>query len=157
MSRPVEVVIPYSHSHECLDRFKAWEHLRRQWANTERYTVWRGFGPDPWVKARAVMPIVAENVTGDVVVMADADVWVEPDAIDEAVSAVRGGAAWAVPHSQVFRLTRSASEAYRNGGSYKHLPLDQPPYIGIEGCGITVVRREVMLQVPLDPLFVGWG
>jgi hypothetical protein len=115
-------------------------------------------GEQPWCKAVPAMRGVQRS-QADIIVMADADVFVDQDAIAEAVSAVHGGAVWAVPHSHVFRLTESASEAYRNGerADYKRLPLAQPVYRGIEGGGVLVIQRKAFLHCPLDPRFVGWG
>lgn len=99
------------------------------------------------------MPAIAAS-SAEVVVLADADVWCE--GLPEAISAVRDGAPWAVPHHHVKRLTEAATTALLGG---EDLPADytQPPYEGVWGGGITVARRETFLEVPLDPRFVAWG
>jgi hypothetical protein len=83
-----------------------------------------------------------ERSSADVIVLADADVWT--DGIPAAVKAVEDGAAWAVPHQLVRRLDENGGEAER-------------PYVGIEGGGVVVAPREVILSCPLDVRFVGWG
>jgi hypothetical protein len=84
----------------------------------------------------------------------DADVWC--DGLDEAFAAVRDGAAWAVPHGKVHRLTPQATEAVYESGLLAG-ELEQRPYLGHAGGGIVVLSRELWEQVPIDPRFVGWG
>ena len=71
--------------------------------------------------------------------------------------AVEDGAPWAIPHQNVHRLTREATEAVLGGAQPDRQPLEQRAYRGIEGGGILVARREVMLSTPMDPAFTGWG
>jgi hypothetical protein len=94
----------------------------------------------PWVKALAVMPAIARS-TADLVVVADADVWC--DGIPEALRALERGAAWAIPHQLVHRLEEHGQPA--------------EVYVGIEGGGIVAAPRRTLLDIPLDPRFVGWG
>lgn len=108
----------------------------------------------PWVKARAVRAaaLVAE---AEILVLADADVWAE--GLIEAVQAVESGADWALPHRGVFRLTEEATGAVLRGEDPEGQPVEQRPYLGIEGGGVTVLRRETLFDVPLDPRFIAWG
>lgn len=98
------------------------------------------------------MPAV-ESARTDIVVVADADVWC--DGLPEAAEAVRDGAAWAVPHRLVHRLTETATRSLIAGGSPDE--YEQRPYPGVEGGGVIVTRRDTLLEIPLDPRFVGWG
>ena len=78
----------------------------------------------------------------------------------EAIAAVEAGAAWAVPHIGVSRLTETATAAVLAGLHPDRLPpeaLEEPPYRAHLGGGIVVIRRDVYEQVPLDPRFIGWG
>lgn len=109
-------------------------------------------GGAPWVKANAVNPAVAAS-SADVVVIADADCLT--DGLPEAVRAVELGAPWAKPHSMVHRLSRKATEALYGGEMVAD--YDQRPYQGVAGGGFIVARRETLLNVPMDPRFVGWG
>jgi hypothetical protein len=95
---------------------------------------------EPWIKALAVMPAVQES-DADIIVLADADVTCR--GIPEAIDAVGHGAPWAIPHLLVHRLDEHG------------LPYETYP--GIEGGGILVAPRETLLEIPLDPRFVGWG
>lgn len=132
----VERIIPWRPG--CPHRARALEHV----LSLHEYPVTIAEAPPgDWCKALAVMPAV-ERSSADVIVLADADVWT--DGIEAAVKAVEDEAAWAIPHQLVRRLDENGGEAER-------------PYVGIEGGGIVVARRETLLDVPLDPRFVGWG
>jgi hypothetical protein len=92
----------------------------------------------------------------DVLVVADGDVW--SAGIGEAVEAVAAGRPWAMPHGDVRRLTKEATDLVLAGDPFDEtLPLDRRPYAGFVGGGMVVVRSDVYRQVPLDLRFVGWG
>lgn len=114
-----------------------------------------GTCPDPWRKAIAVAD-AARNSTADVLVVADADCLCLD--LAPAVVAVETGAAWAVPHLMVHRLDQAATEAvYAGTGPATTTGRVQRAYKGFAGGGITVIRRGVWEEIPLDPRFVGWG
>lgn len=150
----VEVVIPWSG--DCPDRRAALHWVlgmyRRQHPRW-RITISHWSGPN-WCKARAVMPAVEASVA-DVIVMADADVWCDGTRL--AVRAVRAGAAWAIPHMLVHRLTPEATHVVLDGGEPDLTALVQRPYRGTPAGGLLVMRRDTFLDVPLDPRFIGWG
>lgn len=98
------------------------------------------------------MPAV-EASCADVLVIADADVWT--DELTVAIAAIHAGEPWAVPHTLIHRLTLEASETLYAGGCATD-PCEKP-YEGVIGGGIVIARRELLLEVPLDPRFVGWG
>lgn len=101
--------------------------------------------PDgPWCKALALRAALSQvSVDADsTLIVADADVWC--DGLAQAVEAVENGAPWAIPHLNVVRLKEDGTEEER-------------PYPGLEGGGIVVLAREVILSCPPDPRFVGWG
>lgn len=103
-----------------------------------------------WCKAAAVADGLAKT-DADMIVIHDADVWV-PN-LDDAVANCR---TWAIPHLMVRRLTEASTERlYLSGKPGEH--LDRRPYKGFAGGGVTVVRRHVYDQCPLDHRFVGWG
>lgn len=114
----------------------------------------------PWCKARAVAAALRQDVGAAILVVADADCLTP--GLPQAIEAVRGGAPWAVPHLKVHRFSRQATEAIHQGVAPGSLTgrrslLDQDPYKGYEGGGVTVLRRATYLDCPLDPGFVGWG
>jgi hypothetical protein len=143
----VEVVIPWLPG--CVHRTRA-----LGWVSTRHpYPVTVGHGSTPWVKADAVMPAVRES-TADIIVVSDADVWCD---MTEAIEAVKCGAPWAKPHRDVYRLTEQATADFYGGADYRDLPLDRAVYRGIAGGGVVVAKRTTLLDIPLDPRFVGWG
>ena len=148
----VSVIMPWRPG--CRWREAALAYLLPRWQKTG-WQVVVAAQPDggPWRKAAAVEAGLAD-ATGDVLVIADADVWC--DGITDAVRAVEHGAPWAIPHWLVYRLTRAATEAVYAGGRLDG-PTEREPYVGWAGGGMTVLPRATYEQVPLDPRFRGWG
>lgn len=132
---------------------------------TVGYPDWRvriGVHPDggPWSKARAVAAGLTGD-TADTLVIADADVLsLKGDGLDSAVLAVEEhGAAWAMPHTMVHRLTQEGTGVLlrRTHPDPFDLPTEERPYRGVQGGGIVVLRRGTYEECPLDPRFEGWG
>lgn len=97
----------------------------------------------------------ASSSSADVVVVADADVW--SDGIHDAVNQVEDGVPWAIPHRGVFRLTEASTARVLAGAPWEGLQTTEAPYLGVEGGGLVVIHRALLLSVPLDPRFEGWG
>lgn len=112
--------------------------------------------PGPWCKAAAVMPAIAAS-RAPIIVVADADVWTP--GLDRTIARVQNGATWAVPHTQVWRLSPEATAAVLEGTQTvaPGVATIERPYTGIQGGGAVVLTREVALDIPLDRRFVGWG
>jgi hypothetical protein len=149
----VAVVVPWRGG--CPERERAWAWVRARYA--EHHPDWELIeapGPDPWCKAAAVIPAI-ERTTADVVVVADADVWC--DELAAAVDAVHAGEAWAIPHLLVHRLSAAGTAAVVAGAGWRGQDLAEPRYAGLRGGGIVVGHRDLLLSVPLDRRFVGWG
>ncbi|WP_181785075.1 hypothetical protein [Streptomyces phytophilus] len=147
----VSVVVPWRAG--CPHREAALTWVLQQW-QAAGYAPALGEPPaGPWCKAAAVAAALP-GVSGELLVIADADVWT--DGVEAAVAAVRGGAPWAVPHGQVRRLSKTATAIMLAGGAPEG-PLTRPPYTGYAGGGITVLPRALYERVPLDPRFTGWG
>lgn len=100
-----------------------------------------------------------ERATGDILIVADADVWV--DKLDEAVGVFQAGMAWVIPHRLVHRLNQEATERVLEGAEPASAAqdggYDQQPYTGWAGGGVAVLRRVDYERAPMDPRFVGWG
>lgn len=152
----VSVVVPWRGG--CLWREAAWAHLQRRWAHEHPgWEVVQGHAPDgPWCKADAVADGLARTI-GDVLVVADADVWTEH--VTDAVAAVEQGAPWTIPHLMVHRLTPDTTRDTILGVQplTTGLPVEREPYPGYPGGGITILPRALYEQVPLDPRYRGWG
>lgn len=150
----VSVIIPWAPDVGCRHREAALAWTVSRWVATGHEVV-VGEHAGPWCKAAAVADGLA-RATGDVLVVADADVWTTgwQAAIDQVVS----GVPWAMPHGKVHRLTHAATQAVLDGHEpTQGMNLTQSPYQGWPGGGMVVLRRDVYAQAPLDPRFVGWS
>lgn len=106
----------------------------------------------PWSKPRAVNETVAE-VDADVLVISDADVFVDAFRIAAAVRR----RPWCVPHTRLHRLTALAS-ARLYGGERLHDDTIMKPYGSVAGGGLFTIPRAGWDQVGgFDEAFVGWG
>lgn len=155
MSVSVSVVVPWRGDGGHRDAAWAWASARWQ----DRFPGWQlvtgSAGDGPWCKAAAIAAALPD-ASGDVLVLADADVWCE--GVLQTVTAVVEGAAWAIPHDKVHRLDEQATTALLHGGAITERPtLAQPPYAGFAGGGMTVLPRATYDRIPLDPRFAGWG
>jgi hypothetical protein len=155
----VVVLVPWSG--RCPHREAAWEWVARWY--TESHPAWkvvRGEISGPWSKATAVAEALKQT-DADILVIADGDC-VAPD-VGKAVFHVETGTKrWAIPHLRVHRLSQEATDRVLAGELPQDVvqtldDYDQPPYRGMAGGGITVLRRETYLEAPMDHRFVGWG
>lgn len=158
---PVSVLVPWRPDGGHRDA--AWQHLRARWEREHPgWQIVEGRAPDgPWCKAAAVADAL-DRSAGQVLVIADADVWTS--GVQAAVDAVEAGAPFAIPHWHVHRLTQTATATVLAGhpvegaiGTSAWRRLERQPYPGYVGGGITVLSRGLYDQVPLDPRFTGWG
>lgn len=145
----VETIVPWMDG--CEDRQRAWDWV---WPKLNSPTV-AELRPGPWSKGQAINPVI-ESSTADIIVVHDADVWCD---ISHAVERVRFHGGWAVPHTHVFRLNERGTKRLLETGDVDDAitDLEQPRYRGQICGGIVVMARELALDVPLDPRFVGWG
>lgn len=159
----VSVLVPYRP--DGAHRDAAWRWVSDWWADWfGQYEVVVGAPPEgPWCKAAAVADALPRS-SGDVLIVADADVFVAPEHLDQTVDLVRSGhAAWAAPHRRVVRLTPAGTGRLLGGGELPAEPearrtgLIETSHTAALGGGLVVLRRDVYERVPLDPRFVGWG
>lgn len=147
------VVIPWAPG--CEHRRAALSYVLRRWEEAALPVVLGRTVADPWCKADAVADALRRTVA-DVLVVADADVWT--DGVFEAIRRVERGAAWAIPHGNVHRLTLGATRSVLEGAPLtRTLPTDESPYRGFEGGGMVVLPRGLYDSSPLDFRFQGWG
>lgn len=117
-----------------------------------------GTTPDGYSRSRAIVA-GAQRAAGDVLLVADGDVWCDSR---NAVDAARESG-WAVPHRLIHRLSPESTEQVLAGVEWRGLPLstdnrrDHTPYVGNEAGTLIAIRRDVLLDVPPDVRFVGWG
>ena len=135
------VVVPWRPT---IDRLPVWHFLERLWTDWRVTTCDHG---GEWIKGEAVALGVRATFE-DVLIIADADVWC--DGTKRAVDAVESGAAWAVPHHRILRLSQ-ASTAQVLAGEPMHplLELERPPHRAVSGGGLVVMRRDVFEACPM--------
>lgn len=110
------------------------------------------------IRQHALLPELDHAPQADVLVLHDADVWVEPDALQAAISAVEAGYPWAVPHRRVHRLTEESTLRVLTGTpASQTMSCVKRPYRGTAAGGIVVIPRATLLEVQPDERFTGWG
>ena len=131
----------------------------------------------PWRKAEAIMNGLRAS-DRQYVVMHDADVVVHPEDIRRALGAVRCEiAAWGMPHRLNHRLTEQATKRVMRvadeamaldvtsmHGVFEEIMIEASEPASLEqvhpghaGGGIVVMRRSLLVDIPPDIRFAGWG
>ena len=145
------MLVPYA-SQGCEWRDRAWVYVRAHYEREHPdWPVVVGTCVGDWSKGHAVADALSRT-DADTLVIADADSWVDPTTLAAVVGA---GVPWALPHTRVHRLSEAATAQTYAGtpGTDTH----RPPYRGVVGGGVTVVRRDVYENCPIDTRFYGWG
>jgi hypothetical protein len=148
----VSVIVPYRPDGGARD--ENWGFLRPKWEQLNYEVVTGCCAEGEWIKADALSDALT-RAQGDIIIMADADVWCE--GIEAAVIRVQTGLTWAIPHLAVHRLTERSTHALRNCDPLYEPEFDEHPYEGVVGGGLFVMRREAYEAAPLDRRFRGWG
>lgn len=155
----VAVVVPRDETPDA-HRAAAWRYVREHYLTAHPdWQIVEGRSPaDPWCKGAAVADALG-RCGASTLVIADADCLISPDALREAVTAVRDGSApWSVPHGDVHRLTEAATERFMNSHEKEELPLTRPAYPGFAGGGVFVVPRAAYeASGGIPRAFLGWG
>ena len=153
----VSLVVPYRAG-------DPWREAAWEWVQVRYPPEWEQVlgqcAPGPFNRSEAILE-GASRASGDVLVVADADVWC--DATVDAVAQVQDGKAWAVPHRRIYRLSKESTTRVLFGAPWHGLPLsednrqDRRPYIGNAGGTLLVLSRAALEKAPPDPRFMGWG
>lgn len=157
--REVSLLVPFDP--DASIRARNWLWLRRRWETLHpNVEIVEGHHTSPvWVKAEAVAD-AASRARGDVLIVADADVFTDQAAIEEALALVTHER-WVVPHTRVCRLSEVATANYLADSDLDlmSLPIEpgRRPYTGLAGGGIVVLTRDAYQRCPMDDRFQGWG
>lgn len=153
-----EIIIPWWERNSDITRARALDavlsDIERQFENQKVLIgVCRS---STWSKAEAIADAL-ESSTARVLVLWDADVICSSAHISEATRrAYKSG--WAIPHTQVRRLCREATERfYASGVPDNKGPFDRMPYRGMPAGGLVAIKRELYDHAPFDARFRGWG
>jgi hypothetical protein len=159
----ISVVVPFNAGNRERDRNWAWvraryEHLHPTWELVEHADT-----GSEWSKGRAVRAAV-DQAAGDLLVIADADVFISAQVLYDAANLVELGEPWVIPHDIVYRLSEveTVSLTARSADIIpKPLPLallERRQHPRIKGGGIVVCTREGFERVGgIDPRFTFWG
>lgn len=143
-------------------RDQHWDWLSNQWR--QHYPDWELCTgttvprEGPWIKGIAAERAIKSS-TGGILVIADADIWVEPsEVLHEAVHLVDSGqATWVVPHLKVLRLSARGTEHFMDGQRHD-LEMARGAHTGIAGGGMIVIRYDDWVRCGgYDFRFRGWG
>lgn len=176
----ISLLVPFRHDrHDAEHRERAWRWLTRFW-KAQLESVEIVVGHDPWwpySKATAVNN-AAERARGRIFVVLDADVYMDPaaiqrcaDSIEEAVQA--GRRQWFMPYRRLYRLDKEATHAVLKGKPSAPYSMPSPPpkswqetgvadnsfsYGYLYGALIQMMPREAFFMAGgMDPRFRGWG
>lgn len=154
------LIVPYRDDGD-LWRARVWDWLA--WRYAVHHPAWpvHTGAPrsQPWRKGEAVLEALSRT-DAELVVMADADSFVSPQALEVCVRAVIDGAPWAQPHTNVWRLGPNTTHAlisgepveapdvWQRGRQQRSVPV---------GGGVVVGWSADLRDVPPDPRFEGWG
>jgi hypothetical protein len=153
----VAVLVPFDTSDP--QRAQVWAYLLERWQVAHRdWPVFTGRDRTEggWRKAEAIKDALSQT-DADILIVADADIWC--DRVADAVVAVQQGQAkWAVPQLAVHRLSEKTTADLLNGTRVLERPGNAlEVHVATQGGGLTVLTREVLEGVPIDPAFSGWG
>lgn len=155
----LSILVPWTPG--CPHREAAWRHVRATYASEfpqAEILTGNGDTPSGYSRSRAILDAFGRS-TGQVCLVADADVWCHPGLA--ILAAIDSG--WAIPHTLIHRLSDDSTAKVLAGAAWRGLPLstdnrqDRRPYKGKETGTLVALRRDVLGSVPPDPRFVGWG
>lgn len=150
----VEVLIPWQDI-DCPHRAKALGYVMGRWeADGYPIRLCSLANDVPWCKAAALAPAMADPPP--VLIVADADCVVDPLMVAECVQVVRDGDGWGIPHWQVQRLTRAATEHLIATGEVQ-AECERSPYLGVATGGVVVISAAAAASCPMDGTYEGWG
>lgn len=156
MAAAVDVLIPYGGPFDTW-RGRALEYVIGWYER--HHPTWQiiiGRAADPWSKGAAVADAYRLS-DADMIVIADADSFVAPDALVGAVAAATAFG-WGMPHRFVYRQSKASTEAIYAGAAPSETDLDRPLYRGVKAGGIVALTRRTYDTVGgIDPRFEGWG
>jgi len=149
----VTVVVPVAR--DGAERDQAWAFCRGRYP--DGWTIIEAEPPPgPWSKGEHVNEAL-RAAGGDVVIVADCDVWVEACYLETAAGAALRRP-WVIPHGIVYRLSAHQTRWEIGRPATVPRPIHTRSHRGPAGGGIVVARPEAWDAVRgYDPRFVGWG
>jgi glycosyltransferase involved in cell wall biosynthesis len=161
----VSILVPFRSEEGNDQRDKLWEWIERRWrwmAPEAEIVIGEDTGGTPFSKTTAVNDAFMKS-TGDILIVADADAWLEPDRFKKTIAATDQRQRLIVPWARVYRIDKTGTESLLKMDPTGPLPLDK---IGIErgspepitaGTIFAITRRAFETVNGMDPRFRGWG
>lgn len=156
----VSVVFPYRAGEPHRDRAFEWVLEKFAWHYPDWEVVIGECDPSrPFNRSEAIID-GALKASNETLVISDADVWCEGIDVSAEFAAEHG---WVVPYRLLFRLSEASTQRLYDGANWRHLELsrdndqDRKPYVGNETGTALVIQRELLLDIPPDVRFIGWG
>jgi glycosyltransferase involved in cell wall biosynthesis len=155
----VSVLVPWRSDGGPRDAAWAWIRRRYELLHPGWQIVTGAPPPGPWRKGSAIQDALG-RATGDVLVLADADCVIAPEALEEAV-ALTETEPWIIPHLAVKRLDDASTRRLlaqdpataKPGGT-----LSRRTYRGFAGGGMVALQRSKYEATGgLPDVFRGWG
>jgi hypothetical protein len=165
--RRVSFLIPFRPEKDDVARTRAWAWVKKRWENDypeAEIVVAEDTGGEPFSKCEAVNEAYLQS-HGDVLVVADADAWMNKKGLDNAIKVARETGRLVVPWRQVLRLSEADSKKFLRKRPTTELELPQdlfdrafPTPIPETAGTLYVIRRDAFERVQgMDPRFRGWG
>lgn len=157
----VTVIVPFTPG-KCPQRDRVWAWVKARYERLHpTWDVIEAHHDGEWCKAAAIQSVIGD-VTSDVVIVADADVYAPPADLAFAASRIAAGAPWVVPWRNVHRLTQEETERVLDSTPGHRVPERQRRrhhiyYEGVAGGGLVVIPRSAWDVAPMDDRFIGWG
>lgn len=164
----VSLLIPFRANSKRDPRIKTWDWLRARWTNLlpeAELCVGTDTGGQPFSKSTAVNDAYSKS-HGDMLVIADADSWVERPGLMIGIEAAARREHLVVPWWKSYRLTKADSDAIMAMPPHTRQPVTLEMKSHAEGTGpapdsaamVLCIQRSAFERVGgMDPRFRGWG
>lgn len=156
MTEPARVSLLVPYRPDGAERDRLWAFLRARYeARFPSWEIVTAPGPEGPFSRTAAICDAAEQATGDVFAIVDADIWCE--GLEDAVQRVASGSPWADPAELVVvRMTAKATDAVLHGADFSAAGASKP-LRRVPCAGAVAISRAAFLRCPPDRRFVGWG
>lgn len=135
---------------------KRWQHFYPE----AEFCIAPDDGIDPFNKSLAVNN-AAQLATGDIYIVLDADTWVEPKWMEEALERISKGIPWVIPVNKNLRLRKEPSEKIMAGDPTGPLPAIPSQWIETRGpvVGFCHIMPRAAFEAVggYDERIRGWG
>ena len=157
-SDSISVIIPF---HDDGQRGPAFEWVRDKWKQllpTAEIVVGTDRGV-PFSKTTAVNDAL-RRATGEVLVVTDADAWLDPDALENGIKQAQATGKLVVPWRKILRFNQAAAEKIMAGEDVENVrrQLEHSSPEPRTAATIFIIRRDALLSINgMDSRFRGWG